>query len=495
MRRDRQRGGTAGMLSGARYSDEPTPQRRPACPYFRLLVDPEAHALSLGEQRVCAADHRPLADLAWQASYCLGSFESCPRLRLTRGEPEPQPGSYLLDLLASQRAWTPAGMGSVGLTGGTAPAAGAAFVRSQRGPTAALRQRLIDLTRRPLAVAVLTTALLGGLWAGIALANSLVTNRPAIDAGQRTVTSAPAFTLRTDRPAPTPTPLPAPARLPGLPVLSASRASTPTPTPVPRPSPTVTPTREPTSTPSPAVTATPSPAAVAPTAPVVPPRTSSPAVTPTPVPQLELSPTPVATPTESPWPSVGPPVAAIPEPTATPLPSPTPTPDPWRDLPPMARVGQPVPVASIGGILGTLTPYPFAGNALAGAAPADSDAVAHLSLPATAAVLYGTQSGASQGRIWLNPSSPVQRIVLVAEGMTNPGSLAPVVRIGINGLTVWEGVSPFPRGEWGTFAWVIDKSQLLAGSQLTISLSLATPGDDGTEPWVALATVTVYVDS
>ena len=161
----------------------------------------------------------------------------------------------------------------------------------------------------------------------------------------------------------------------------------------------------------------------------------------------------------------------------------------------MARIGQPVPVASIGGLLGTLTPYAFAGNALAGAAPADSDAVAHLSLPATAAVLYGTQSGSSMGRIWLNPSGPVQRLVLVAEGMTNPGSLAPVLRIGINGLTVWEGVSPFPRGEWRTFAWVIDKSQLLAGSQLTISLSLATPGDYGTEPWVALATVTVYVDS
>ncbi|MBO9350252.1 MAG: Tat (twin-arginine translocation) pathway signal sequence domain-containing protein [Thermomicrobium sp.] len=481
------------MLSGARYTGEPAPQRPPACPYFRLLVDPEAHALSLGEQRVCAADHRPLTDLAWQASYCLGSFDQCPRLRLARGEPDPQPGSYLLDLLASQRVWTPAGIGSVGPTGGTAPAAGASLVGSRTGPTVALRQRLIELTRRPLAVAVLTCALLGGLWAGIALANSLVTNRPAVDAGQRTVTSAPAFTLRTDRPAPTPTPLPAPAQLPGLPVLSASRASTPTPTPVPRPSPTVTPTHESMPTPSPALASTPSPAVVAPNAPVVPPRTSPPSVTPTPVPHRE--PTPEATPTVWPWPSVSPPVAATPVLTATPSPTPSPTPDPWRDLPPMARMGQPVPVASIGGVFGTLTPYAFAGNNLAGAAPADSDAVAHLSLPATAAVLYGTQSGASQGRIWLNPSSSVQRLVLVAEGMTNPGSLAPVLRIGINGLTVWEGVSPFPRGEWGTFAWVIDKSQLLAGSQLTISLSLATPGDYGTEPWVALATVTVFVDS
>ncbi len=158
----------------------------------------------------------------------------------------------------------------------------------------------------------------------------------------------------------------------------------------------------------------------------------------------------------------------------------------------MARVGQPVPVTSVGNLLATLTPYPFAGNALAGTAPAAG--LPDVMLPGNAGVLYGLQSGANSGRIWLNTPEPIQRLVLVAEGMSNPGPLAPVLRISINGLTLWEGVSPFPHGDWSTVAWIIDKPQILTTSQLQITLSLATPGETGEEPWVALASVTVYAE-
>ncbi|MCS7246568.1 MAG: hypothetical protein NZ696_03075 [Thermomicrobium sp.] len=160
----------------------------------------------------------------------------------------------------------------------------------------------------------------------------------------------------------------------------------------------------------------------------------------------------------------------------------------------MARAGQPVPLATVGGLLSEMTAYPFPGTGVAGTAPASTGATAELNLPSNAGVLYGLQSGASIGRVWLNAPVPVQRLVIVAEGMNNPGPLIPVLRIGINGLTVWEGASPFPRGEWGTMAWVIEKPQLLSSPQLQVSLSLATPGELGAEPWVALATMTVYTD-
>jgi len=159
----------------------------------------------------------------------------------------------------------------------------------------------------------------------------------------------------------------------------------------------------------------------------------------------------------------------------------------------MARAGQPVPVTTVGHLLARMTPYPFAGNALAGTAP-PAGAAAELALPGNAGVIYGLQSGASSGRIWLNTPEPAQRLILVAEGMSNPGPLAPVLRISVNGITLWEGVSPFPHGDWSTVAWVIDKPQILATSQLQIALSLATPGEAGQEPWVALASVTVYVE-
>ncbi|MDW8060821.1 MAG: Tat (twin-arginine translocation) pathway signal sequence domain-containing protein [Thermomicrobium sp.] len=458
------------------------PRRHPACPYFRLLVDPEARAISLGQQRFCSAAQQPLTDLAWQAAYCLGSPEQCPYVRRLRGEPADAPGKQLLDLLVERRApgdrtqREPAPTATARSVTAPRPSLHAGSARTT------MRERLAELLRRPLVVAVTTAALIGGLWAGIALADSLGASRPGADTGQRATASPPAFTLRTARATPTPTPYPAPAQLPGVPALSVSRAATPTPTLAPRPTstpeptPTVASRETPTATPSPPVPTpppTPAPAIVWPTAT---PGQSTEVIAPTPTPML--------------WPSVSP--TPLPTPTPTPAPTPTPTPDPWATLPPMARAGQPVPVATVGNLLATMTPYPFAGNGLAGVAPAGSGPTAEFGLPSNAGVLYGMQSGASSARVWLHTPEPVQRLVLVAEGMSNPGPLAPVLRITINGITLWEGVSPFPRGGWSTVAWVIDKPQILATSQLQITLSLATPGDYGEEPWVALASLTVY---
>uniref|UniRef100_A0A7C1FUW4 Tat (Twin-arginine translocation) pathway signal sequence domain-containing protein n=1 Tax=Thermomicrobium roseum TaxID=500 RepID=A0A7C1FUW4_THERO len=478
------------MIAEAQH-DDPAAQRRPACPYFRLLADPEAHALSLGQQRLCRADHRPLSDLAWQASYCLGSYERCPHFRSARGQPTPAAGTHLLELLAQQQIQREQAQPQ----SPHAPRAKSPYESSGGGPPRASTKhpgftaRLAELVRRPIAVAVTTAALIGGLWAGIALAGTLGGNRPTADAGQRVTASAPAFTLRTERTTPTPTPFPAPAQLPQLPGLSVSRATAPTPTPAPHPSPTPTRERTPTATPTVTVPVATSPVPSSPVVPVAPAPTP---VTSWPSPVSEAghnsSSEPTPTPTVSLWPSPTP----TPSPVPTPTPTPSPTPDPWQALPPMARAGQPVPVSTVGGLLGAMTAYPFPGNGLAGSAPAGSGATAELGLPANAGVLYGLQSGASNGRIWLNTPTPAQRLVIVAEGMTNPGRLVPVLRIGINGLTVWEGTSPFPHGEWATVAWVIDKPYLLDSPQLQVSLSLATPGEFGAEPWIALATVTIY---
>ncbi|MFN3336594.1 MAG: Tat (twin-arginine translocation) pathway signal sequence domain-containing protein [Thermomicrobium sp.] len=486
------------MIAEAQY-DDPAAQRRPACPYFRLLADPEAHALSLGQQRLCRADHRPLSDVAWQASYCLGSYERCPHFRNAHGQPTRAAGIHLLDLLAQQiqhEQATPQSPRTPSLRSSSDERGIPWTSPKHLGLTA----RLTELVRRPLAVAVTTAALLGGLWAGITLAGTLGGNRPTADAGQRVTTSAPVFTIRTERPTPTPTPFPAPAQLLQLPGLSVSRATppqtsvcppgdfcAPTPTPAPQPSPTSTRKPTPTATLTATLPVATSPVPSSPLVPVAPaptPMTSWPS----PVPVERGTPTPEPNPT----PTVGPWLSPTPTPSPIPTPTPSPTPDPWQALPPMARAGQPVPVATVGELLGAMTAYPFPGNGLAGSAPASSGATAELRLPENAGVLYGLQSGASNGRLWLNTPTPAQRLVIVAEGMTNPGQLMPVLRIGINGLTVWEGTSPFPRGEWATVAWVIDKPYLLDSRQLQISLSLATPGEFGTVPWIALATVTIY---
>lgn len=486
------------MIAEAQHDDRAA-QRRPACPYFRLLADPETHALSLSQQRLCRANQRPLPDLAWQASYCLASYESCPHFRSARGQPTLAAGTLLLELLAQQQieneqAQRQSQHTSTVMSSSQRAIPGmihrTARTRTSTTEPPELPGRFNELIRRPIAVAVTIAALIGGLWAGIVLAGTLGGNRPTVDAGQRLTASAPAFTIRTERATPTPSPFPAPAQLPQLPGLSVSRATPPTPTPAPRPSPTPklepTPTLIPTTTPPTTTSPTPS-SAIVPVAPAPTPVTSRPS----PVLEQERNPSfePTPTPTVWPWPSPTPTPSPIPTPTVIP----SPTPDPWQALPPMARAGQPVPVPTVAGLLGTMTMFPFPGNGLAGTAPASVGATAELGLPTNAGVLYGLQSGASNGRIWLNTPTPARRLVIVAEGMTNPGQLLPVLRIGINGLTVWEGTSPFPHGEWGTVAWVIDKPYLLDSSQLQVSFSLATPGELGTEPWVAWATVTIYV--
>lgn len=450
---------------------------RPACPFFRLLADPQAQALSLSEQRFCSATQQSLPDLAWQATYCLGSYQLCPHFQAVE-RPRGQPASaQLLEALVHQQ-----------IAKVSAPASQHVGVRNEKVSPRAVVHSLSGLLRRPLGTAVLTAALIGGLWAGIALADVLGQERPGTVSSQFPETNLAAYTLRTDRPTPTPTPLPLPAQLPGGPRLSVSRAVTPTATSEPRPTPTLSPT--PRLTVSPSLTPTPTTVVSGLTSPV--PKNNmtvgeaSPGYLPTP------TPTPVVAPLLTPIPSPSPRPTVLPEPTPTPTVLPTPTPDPWTALPPMARAGSPVPIATVAHLLGTMQAYSFAGNELAGAAPSSLGVAAEQGLPSTAGVLYGFESGFSVGKVWLNTSA--ERLVVVAEGITNPGSLTPILRIVINGLTVWEGTSPFPRGEWRTVAWIIDKPQLLAAPQLQVGLALATPGTIETEPWVALASVTVYVE-
>ncbi len=141
-----------------------------------------------------------------------------------------------------------------------------------------------------------------------------------------------------------------------------------------------------------------------------------------------------------------------------------------------------------------MTAYSFSGSELAGTAPPTTGVAAEEHLPATVGILYGLDSSWSSGRVWINTPSSPRRLIIVAEGLTSPGPITPVLRIVINGLTVWEGTTPFPRDGWATMAWVIDKPQILAAPYLQIALTLGVPGSETSEPWVAIATFTVYAE-
>lgn len=115
-------------------------------------------------------------------------------------------------------------------------------------------------------------------------------------------------------------------------------------------------------------------------------------------------------------------------------------------------------------------------------------------LPYHAAVLFGQGSGYEHASLNVSLGKPAQRAIVVVEGFSNPGPITPILRFSLNGLTLWEGISPFPHGSWGSVAWVIDDPSLLIGSSIRVMVSNATPGAAQQEPWVAITTVTVYYE-
>ena len=159
----------------------------------------------------------------------------------------------------------------------------------------------------------------------------------------------------------------------------------------------------------------------------------------------------------------------------------------------MARTGQPVSPASLGGIMAGMRHVTINGSEMLGPHRIAIEGP-FAGLPYHTAVLFGQGSGFERATLSVFAGDVIQRAIIVVEGSSNPGPVAPIVRFSINGLTLWEGLSPFPYDGWGSVAWVIDDPALLIGSSLRVMVSQASPGQSLEEPWIALTTVTVYYE-
>lgn len=196
-------------------------------------------------------------------------------------------------------------------------------------------------------------------------------------------------------------------------------------------------------------------------------------------------PRPTATPEQAPTPT------PTPVPTSTPTPSPTP--DPWDSVPPLARTGQPVSPSSVAALTAGMRQVTVNGAELLGPYRLSIDGP-YEALPYNAAVLFGQGSGYERASVSVSAGDQIRRAIIVVEGFSNPGPVTPILRFSVNGLMLWEGISPFPHGDWGSVAWVIDDPSLLIGSSIRVMVSNATPGAAQQEPWVAITTVTVYYE-
>uniref|UniRef100_A0A831X247 Tat (Twin-arginine translocation) pathway signal sequence domain-containing protein n=2 Tax=Thermorudis TaxID=1649508 RepID=A0A831X247_9BACT len=464
----------------------------PVCPFFRLSSDPEARALSLGRDRVCRAGHKQAIAIDWQANYCLDAFHECPLYQATRQARQEQAAEQLLHLLHREREHVRA-----------VPGPPRQAVQPLTAPPSTRRDSTTPFwVRRPVTAIVATVVAVVGFWAGIALASggpgSII--RPGSEAGERSTSSNPAqaYTLTTERPTPAPTPPPPPALNPppgtSLSLGSATRpqppAATPNPGTAPAPAPpardTVTPEASPPPAPSyqqpPAVQPTPAPALwPSPSGESEPPPAPSPSTTPVPTPPPVFSATPEPPPAPAPTPT----------PVPTPTPTPSPTPDPWDSVPPAARAGQYVSPSSVAALTVGMRQVTVNGAELLGPYRLSIDGP-YEALPYHAAVLFGQGSGYEHASLAVSAGDQIRRAIIVVEGMSTPGPVTPILRFSVNGLTLWEGISPFPHGDWGSVAWVVDDPSLLIGSSIRVTISNASPGAAQEEPWVAIATVTIY---
>jgi hypothetical protein len=108
-------------------------------------------------------------------------------------------------------------------------------------------------------------------------------------------------------------------------------------------------------------------------------------------------------------------------------------------------------------------------------------------------VLFGQGSGYNSVTMTLQPSTAPRRLVIEINGMTGSG-ITPILRLAVNGLTIWEGISPFPTGSWQTIAWVVNDPSILISPAVHITVTMVTPGTVSTTPWVAISSMTVFAN-
>lgn len=162
-------------------------------------------------------------------------------------------------------------------------------------------------------------------------------------------------------------------------------------------------------------------------------------------------------------------------------------------MPPAARTGQYVSPSSVAALTVGMRQVTVNGAEMLGPYRLSIDGP-YEALPYHAAVLFGQGSGYELASASVSTGDQVRRAIIVVEGLSNPGPVRPTLRFSVNGLTLWEGLSPFPVGDWGSVAWVVDDPSLLIGSSIRVTLSNVSPGAAQEEPWVAVATVTIYYE-
>ncbi len=244
-----------------------------------------------------------------------------------------------------------------------------------------------------------------------------------------------------------------------------------------------TPTPTPIST-IPAVVSSPTQAAATPTP--VPPTPTPVPPTPTPVP---ATPTPVP-PTPTPVPPTPTPVPPTPTP-VPPTPTPKATPTSSSGTP---QAGVPLPIDQFGDILGGMQTVTLKGTDFAGALGL-SNSVPIQGAPEGTAAFFSQQTAFSTGsaRFAINSVDAVPQVVIEMTGFDDPREAKAPMQIELNGAVVWQGPSPFPNADWGTYGLLLrDISMVKVGENVITITNTSPQGGLAQPPWFLIQSATIH---
>ncbi len=225
-----------------------------------------------------------------------------------------------------------------------------------------------------------------------------------------------------------------------------------------------------TAQPTPTIEPTPSPTATA-------------AATATPVPTPK--PTPTATPTPKPTPTE----------TPTPVPA-TPTPVPLTPTPEIATppAGKMLPIDQFAALLKTMKGVTLGGGDFDGALSNSSQSPIQ-NTPQGTAIFFSQQTAFSTGTAAFNVKSngPISLAVVEITGYDDNRPTQAPIQIAVNGAVIYQGDSPFPNADWGTYGVLLTDAGVLrqGANQITIK-NMATEGRILEPPWFLVQSVTVH---
>lgn len=124
-----------------------------------------------------------------------------------------------------------------------------------------------------------------------------------------------------------------------------------------------------------------------------------------------------------------------------------------------------------------------------------SDSVPIQGAPAGTAAFFSQQTAFSSGtaHFAINSVDAVPQMVIEMTGFDDPRETKAPMQIVLNGAVVWQGPSPFPNANWGTYGLLLRDISMVKVGENVITISNTSPqGGLAQPPWFLIQSVTIH---